>query len=334
MKEDSDDPAKEDLYSSVLLRAYGVVFPPIEVAIETVEEEEWTSEEAMMSATNLASSPVIDHCLHRGHEVSKKMCIPHIILDCMRQGPSESLPFDVREVILNGDKLSPKQKARLGLLRDVRERALMTLAYTSNRCYAAKYTRAVIIMFFQADGVGHANMILLERSEKNLAITLYEPNGIEAAKKYFTEKRFFAHLDQTLPSLVGCEVTFKITGLALQTYLGQRFVRKTRASITVVRRGYPICQAAVLWLFSMYVEANQPDVDLVLFETLLMQRTREDLKGSLLSWIFDLEAWVKKSYATRMSAKFGYVFRGTNVRIVDLRYGKINVLWSNAENSF
>jgi hypothetical protein len=119
-------------------------------------------------------------------------------------------------------------------------------------------------------------------------------------------------------------------GLALQTHLGQRLVRRSRRSVAVVERGYPVCQAAVLWLFSLYAEADTT-LDLADFEAALMKNDRRELKLALLSWILALKTWVKSSYAERMTAKIDSVFRATNVVNVDLSYGSIVVAWSSED---
>jgi hypothetical protein len=332
MNEDSDEEAQEKRYSSDLLRAYAYAFPPISASVGALQEKYgWTPEDAMKAVTGLASAPVIDHCLHRGQAVSRRMCIPHLVLDCLQKGAYEDLPSQVTGAVLNGEKLTSKQKAVLGLLRDRRERALFTLAYASNRCYAGGFSAAVVVLFFEADGVAHANMIMLERGQASLSVTVYEPNGAEAAKKYATEARFFSHLPESLAPLVGRPVSFRFVGLALQTYLGQRLVRRSRRSLSIVERGYPVCQAAVLWLFSLFVEANTT-LDLAEFEAELMKKDRRELKLQLLSWILALKAWVKSSYAERMTAKIDAVFRDTNVVNVDLRYGSIKVVWSSEDD--
>lgn len=331
MNEDSDDAVEEKRYASELLRAYAYAFPPVSASVGTLRERGgWSPEEAMRAVTALASVPVMDHCLHRGTAVSRRTCIPHLLLDCLQKGVYDDLPTEVAEAILSGAKLTSKQKAVLGLLRDGRERALFTLAYASNRCQAGGFSRAIVVMFFEADGVAHANMVQLDRSRDSLSVTIYEPNGTEASKEYATEMRFFPRLSESLAPLVGCPVSLGFVGLALQTQLGQRLVRRSRRSVAVVERGYPVCQAAVLWLFSLYVEANTT-LDLADFEAELMKNDRRELKLALLSWILALKAWVKSSYAERMKVKLDSVFRATNVFNVDLRYGSIVVVWSSED---
>jgi hypothetical protein len=334
MRHEACDSEREDrCYSAALLRAYEVVFPRISVGVQTVDEPSgWIPEDAIASVAGLASSPVIDHCLHRGLEASRRTCIPHLILDCTRKGSYETLPSEQTEAILTGEKLSSKEKAVLGLVRDVRKRVLFTLAYAANRCYSAGFSRAVVVMFFEVHGgVGHANMLLLERgSPTSLSVTVYEPNGVEAATDYDTKRRFFSHLSESLGPLVGCEVSLRFVGLALQTYLGRRLVRRTRSSVSVVERGYPVCQAAVLWLFSLYVEANTT-IDLADFEARLMEEDRGRLKLRLLDWILALKNWVETAYAERMAAKLSSVFRATNVARVTLRYGAVEVVWPSED---
>jgi len=331
-EEGSDDADEEKRYAAALLQAYAYAFPPVSVSVSALREKYgWTPEDAMQAVTGLASAPVIDHCLHRGLAVSRRVCIPHLVLDCLQKGTHDAIPSEVVGAILKGEKLSSKQKAILGLVRDRRERSLLTLAYASNRCYAGGFPRAIVVMFFEAASVPHANMIMLDRSSDALSVTVYEPNGAEASKKYATVSRFFAKLPEALAPLVGCSVSFRVVGLALQTYLGQRFVRRSRRSISIIQRGYPVCQAAVLWLFSLYVEANTDD-DLAEFEALLMRNDRRELKQRLLSWILALRAWVESSYAARMAEKIYSVFRATNVVNVSLTYGAIEVDWSAADH--
>jgi hypothetical protein len=241
------------------------------------------------------------------------------------RGMATGLPAEIGEVILRGGKLTAKQKTRLSMVRDVQERVQWTLAYASNRCMATGFGHAVVLMCFQADGGGHANMLLLERSPLALAVTCYEPNGIAAAERHGTARRYFTDLSDSLPSLVNCPVTFQTVGLALQTYLGRRWVRASRASVSVLQRGYPICQAAVLWLFAKYITAPRPVVDLAVYEAHLMARSRSALKHELLAWIVDLEAWVVKSYEPKMRAMLHQIFNGSNLADIEVQYGAIPV---------
>jgi hypothetical protein len=78
------------------------------------------------------------------------------------------------------------------------------------------------------------------------------------------------------------------------------------------------------------VESNTT-LDLADFEAALMKNDRRELKLALLSWILALKAWVKSSYAERMTAKIDSVFRATNVVNVDLSYGSIVVVWSSED---
>jgi len=219
-EDDEDDEAEERQYSKKLLRAYARVFPAARVSLEAfpTRRRGWAPEEAASAVASLASVPIIDHCLHRGAEASRTTCIPHLVLDCSQAGFFDELPEEVAERILAGQKLSQRQKAALGLLSDVQQRAALTVAYACNRCFSTGYPRAVVLLFFQTPGGGgHANMLLLEARGGSVRVTCYEPNGSDAANAYGTVERFFPHIEAVLEPLVGRRVRFAVVGLALQT---------------------------------------------------------------------------------------------------------------------
>jgi hypothetical protein len=94
------------------------------------------------------------------------------------------------------------------------------------------------------------------------------------------------------------QVRFRVVGLALQTFLGRRLVRRQRRALSVSNRGYPVCQAAVLWLFASYVEADT-ELDLAAFEERLLQGDRRELKAK------------------------------SNVSRIGLQYGRLHVAWTD-----
>ena len=325
---ESDDEVQERRYSHRLLQAYAHVFPPVQVSLQAFHGG-WAPEEATRATVSLSSVPVIDHCLHRDSKISRHASIPHLVLDCTQNGFLKGLPDEALSKILTGAKLSPQEKAKLGLLDDVSMRVVFTVAYACNRCFSEGYPKAVVLLFFQTpNGMGHANMLLLEKHNATVSVTCYEPNGAEAAEAYGTEERFFPAFADTLQPLVDRNVRFRIVGLALQTSLGRRLVRRQRRAISVSNRGYPVCQAAVLWLFASYVEADTK-LDLAAFEARLLQGDRRELKGKLLDWILNLEIWVQRHYASRMRARLDKVFVGSNIRQINLRYGRLHVAWAN-----
>lgn len=328
---EEDDEAEERQYSKKLLRAYAQVFPAARVSLEAFPTRRgWAPEEAARATASLASVPIIDHCLHRGSKASRTTCIPHLVLDCSEAGFFDALPEEAVERILEGQKLSQRQKAVLGLLSDVPQRVAFTVAYACNRCFSEGYPRAVVLLFFQTPGGGgHANMLLLEARGGVVRVTCYEPNGSDAAAAYGTVERFFPDFEAVLEPLVGRRVGFAVAGLALQTFLGSRRVRRRRAAVVVAHRGYPVCEAAVLWFFASYVEAGAPP-DLAAFEAALLRDGRRELKAQLLDWILDLEAWVRRRYAREMRALLDRVFAASNVTLVRLQYGRIAVRWGGA----
>ena len=252
------------------------------------------------------------------------------MLDCVQEGCYDALSPVIEAAVRNGSKLSSEQKAVLSLLRDARRRVLLTLAYVANRCRATGFSRAVVIMFFKANGVvGHANMILLQKETEAdaLSVSVYEPNGTKAALQYATEARFLTGLSQSLVPLVRRAVSLRFVGSAMQTFLGQRIVRRSRKAIAVMERGYPVCEAVVLWLFHRYIEADA-DLDLADFEASLLKKGRRVLKQELLSWILAAQAWVDRHYVEEMKKKLTAIFRQSNVTQVTLRFGPAEVVWS------
>jgi hypothetical protein len=322
-----DHDVEEGRYSRRLLQAYARIFPPVKVSLQS-SRGIWAPEEATRAVIAICSAPVIDHCLHRGSESSRRACIPHLVLDCGNEGLFYDLPEKVLAKILRGEKLSQLEKAKLGLLRDLRMRVLLTVAYACNRCFSQGYRKAVIVLFFQTPGgTGHANMLLLEKHRGAASVTCYEPNGVKAAEAYGTEKRFFSTFTDALQPLVQRETSFRIVGLALQTSLGHRLVQRLRRTLSVSDRGYPVCQAAVLWFFASYIEADTK-LDLAAFEERILAGDRRELKAELLSWILDLQAWVRRHYAQRMRALLDKVFAGSNVSRILLRYGDLHIAWA------
>jgi hypothetical protein len=89
-----------------------------------------------------------------------------------------------------------------------------------------------------------------------------------------------------------------------------------------VDRGYPVCAAVVLWLFSLYTtQGAASGGGIAAFEAQLLRRPRRELKAELLAWVVELAAWVQERYAAAMGAQLRAVFEGSNVGEVLLQYG-------------
>lgn len=313
----------ERAYRHQLLQAYDVCFPKgVRVSVETQAAHggrfSWTPTTAASAALSLSSAPVIDRCLHRGEQ--GRTCVPHLICDCTRPGTITSIPAGVADLVKEGGKLDQREKALLALLKSAPERVLWSVAYAANRCAEQGFSRACVLLCFEASGVGHANMIFVEASRDQLAVTVYEPNGQEAAERYDTVRRFFPHFARRLQPLLrsGADVSLEVAGVALQTLLGSETTRRGRGLMTVSRRGYPVCAAVVLWFFSLVAtsDAAVPDV-----EAALLGLGRRRLKRELLEWVRELASWVREAYADVMRAQLEAVFDDSNVRSVAIKYG-------------
>jgi len=316
-------------YGERLVRSYGVVFPPSSIATTLARGGPWTARAAQNAVANLLSAPVVDRALHRGRPQSKHLCVPHIVCDCTREASGPRPSPATRRALEAGEKLSQLQKAELQALPP-RERVAHSVAYAANRCAGARYRQACVLLFFHTpDGSGHANMLSLDfhTDPEVLSVTCFEPNGSDAARRYDTRGRFFKHFSTRVEQLLAKKrrVHLKVSGLNLQTYLGEHF----RSGAYRISRGYPVCEAVVLWFFSLYMHHASQGIET--FERTLMSTGRGRLKKELLEWVLGMEKWVERAYASTLTSKLKAVFEGSNVREVSVAYGllRIHVLFGH-----
>lgn len=326
------DGAEDELrYGRALDEAYAVAFPTsVQIRVGTYGREPYSNAAAAATTLRLSSLPVIDRCLHRGAgraaAADGAVCVPHVVCDLMAPGDVCRLPPPLRRKIVAGRKLDAVEKTTLAQLRRPADRTFWTVAYAALRCDLGGFRRACVVLFFRPEPelpTGHANMVSLLQTPEGLEVSLYEPNGREAAQASRTVRRFFPDFARRLGRLLERPVRFRLTGLALQTQLGRRWLRRFASGRTsVVDRGYPVCAAVVLWLFSLYTtQGAASGGGIAAFEAQLLRRPRRELKAELLAWVVELAAWVQERYAAAMGAQLRAVFEGSNVGEVLLQYG-------------
>ena len=311
-------------YGEQLTRSYGVVFPPSSIVTTLSPRGPWTAHAAQNAVANLLSAPIVDRALHRGRSQSRRLCVPHLVCDCTREASGPRPSAATRRALTAGKKLSQLQKAELQGLPP-RERVSHSVAYAANRCADGSYRQACVLLFFHTpDGSGHANMLSLDfhTDPEVLAVTCFEPNGTDAAQRYGTRRRFFRSFVTRVESLLARRrrVHLKISGLNLQTYLGEHF----RSGAYRISRGYPVCEAVVLWFFGLYMRHASQGIEA--FERDLMATGRGKLKRELLAWVLDMESWVERAYSAALASKLKAVFGGSNVEVVSVAYGNLQIL--------
>jgi len=318
-------PARD--YGPRLLRAYAEAFPAARVSVVTTSGPaavRWEPAAAVAAARVNLSTPVLDRALGRDGPAAAAaaLCVPHIVCDASQAGTLELSP-QLREAVGGGAKLSPLDKAELAQLADVPLRIGLGVAYAANRCLRKDYVRACVPLFLQADGEGHANLLILELAAEALHVYLFEPNGLEAMRAYGTVATLFAGFEDTVGAylLEPRAVELRPVGAGLQTALGEvSTLRRGMARITR-ERGYPVCEAVVLWFMRQYM-TEQASVSA--FEAGLLD-DRAAARASLLAFVEDLAAWVRRDYAEAARLRLERIFAGSDVLTVDVRYGKIRV---------
>jgi hypothetical protein len=315
-------------YETRLRAAYDEAFPRIRVSVTTKtttiagRRHVWSSQTALTCAVRLTSVPVLDHCLHRS--TSKTTCVPHVICDCSAAGHLAAPSQGTLQSLAAGTKLTAGQKAELALLRRLPDRVLLTVAYAATRCLLCShpYRRACVLLFFNA----HANMVLLEVRGGVLEVTVYEPNGVAAARRYDTEAKLFPGFAKALTALLGRQAAVIFVGAGLQTLLGERSVLRRRGRVTIKQRGYPVCQAVNLWLFAAFLQDAEATETVGAFERRLLTTVGvEALREELLAWVEALRDWVREHQADALRKLLERTFADSNVVEVRAAYGRLQV---------
>lgn len=318
--------AEEAAYGERLLAAYSVCFPPARVSVQTTSAAAataWGVGDAAAAARVNLSMPVLDWALGRltGEASRAGLCTPHMLADASQAG-DRLASHRLEQSVRSGAKLTARDKAELSQLSNVPLRVTMTTAYAANRCLVKACSRACVPVFFQVAGQGHANLLMLELNGETLQVTLYEPNG---AAEYGTLAALFPTFDTDVGSYLAVprRVTIGVRGQGLQTALGETS-RTHRGLLTITRsRGYPVCEAVVLYLMRRYMEES-PGLHLEAFEQRLIE-DREDTRDGLLRFVEDLARWVQESYAAAIAARLRTIFFETNVVACKVTYGDLRV---------
>ena len=328
----------DQIYGGQVQAAYKAVFPPgeVEVILGTCNSTLcWSPSDASMAAVQSLSLPVFDRALGRP---TSGLCAPHMVCNVASSRKRLSPPPEAVEAIRTGQKLSRKLKAQIALLADACELVRLTLAYAVNRCLFPErsdrsFTGVLVLLLFQPpQGPPHANGLFARLiSSDQLELCLYEPNGLKAALEYRTFERYLSDIETQLPLLLcrPCRVRAAVVGLGLQTLLGQTTRRKHGPVIVEHRRGYPICEAVVLYFFAEFSRhglsqgLSPADFEVQLLETV----GARDCRRNLLRFLQHLATWVQVHGAQALRRQFEALFAGSNVTEAHVVYGALRVAW-------
>lgn len=319
-----------------LLKLYNRAFPSIQVSDVLNQNSDcsviFKGNEATDAILVTAHVPILDHIFSR--DSLPTVCVPHLYINTtVSNDEYDQQPYamdTIQDTIRAGKKLTRAQK---GMLQDPgippSNRVLLSLAYTINRCWP-QFTYVSLPLFLSPTTTkgpigAHANMIFIQMSKTLVSIFVFEPNGVEAARDYNTESSLFPDISNQLPSLLKKpkNVEFQIVGSGIQTMLGEIQTRHMGRTTITTKRGYGICEAICMYIFSMFLK--DPSQSLEEFDARFMAKlqdpkSRHAKQQSIMDFLDNLANWTEQSYAPILKRALKDIFRNSNVTQITVQY--------------
>ena len=291
-------------------------------------QRDFSAEEVKRLSMSLIMSFIMAQAMGRDMVSSNEGCLPYLCLYIQKaeNASIENINISIqqedklRELIISGSKLMPKDKALL-LTLPARTKIQWIIAWFVNRCiYSTRARRSALPVCLDS----HMNLLSATyQKDGSVLIELLEPNGLQKKATSVSKKIALAVNDLKLSGMVRHKVRFQAIGKGIQTALG---VWKVDSQRVLSRRGYPVCSAVCVWVFRNYTKSNSETLQAYdrLLEIALTKspESRHNLQRKFLNFLENLAIWVESEEGrNKLTSRLQKHFKDSNVSLITSRFG-------------